>query len=137
MYFSDRRPFPSAAPVRSAVPILAFVLGIVGLTQLAPVWGPVHSLEPAFGSVALAAAGVPGRIPIGYVGIGIVRLYLTALPLALLASGAVAAATKSRIGVAVGTLLGLGAAGTLTGLSGCRCGVGSSAFLVEWALVAA
>lgn len=133
MHLLDRRPsLPSAVPIGLVVPVLAFLFGTIGLVHLAPVRGPVHSLEPAFGSLALTVAGAPERIPIGYVGVGIARLYVTALPLALLAGGAVAAATESRTGTAVGALLGLGAAGTLTGLNGCHCGVGSSAFLVEW-----
>lgn len=138
MHLLDRRPaLPSVGRARLVLPVLAFLLAAAALIQLGPVRGPLHSFEPALGSVALAVAGAPNRVPIGYVGVGIARLYLTALPLALLAGGVVAAATESAVGTVVGVLLGLAAAGTLTGLNGCHCGSGSSAFLVEWAVAAA
>jgi hypothetical protein len=111
----------------------------VGLGALASgvpfVWlatyGPVHSVEPAFGSVALRVAGADRLFVIAYIGVGLTRLYLTAIPLLLVLAGIVTALTGRRWSAPVAVLLGVAAAGTLTVLTGCNCGSGSTKFLAE------
>jgi hypothetical protein len=104
---------------------------------LVPFRGPVHSVESALGSVALRTAGANRLVVIAYVGIGLVRLYLTGLPVVLFLMGIVAALTGRWWSMPAAVLFGAAAASTVTVLTGCSCGSGSAAFLAQraaWAL---
>ena len=123
---------PSGTTVGLAV--LAVVVGAIAAGGLF-VWlgtsGPVLSPEPAVGSVALAVAGA-ARLPVvGYLGVGIERLYLTLGPLAIAFAGIAVGLLDRRWSVPVAVLFGAVAAGTTTVLGGCTCGTGSTAFLAE------
>lgn len=121
------------ARVGKAIAVTLFGTLITGtlLVSVANFGGPVHSVESAVGSLALEVAGVDRFIVVGYVGIGIVRLYLTALPLALFVLGACVAVTGHRLGYLGAVLISGAAAGTVTVLSGCQCGSGSAGFLIQ------
>lgn len=93
--------------------------------------GPILSIEPAFGSIALQTAGANRVVVIAYVGIGLERLYVTGIPVGLFFIGVGVQFLDSRWTVPVTFLLGVAAASTLTVLSGCACGSGSTMFLAE------
>lgn len=96
--------------------------------------GPILSMEPAVGSIALAAAGANRLLVLGYATVGIERLYLTALPVALAVTGVAVGSVGRRWSLPLAVLLGMAAVGTLTVLGGCPCGSGSTAFLAERAV---
>lgn len=110
----------------------ALVAGAL-LVWLAPFRGPVHSVQPAIGSVALRTAGADRPFVIAYLGIGFVRLYLTGISLVPLLAGIAAGLTGRWWGVPAAVLLGMATAGTVTVLGGCNCGSGSTAFLAQQA----
>ncbi|EMA38606.1 hypothetical protein [Halococcus hamelinensis] len=107
--------------------------GAVGAGALL-VWlgthGPLLSVSPAVGSVALQTAGANRLVVIAYLGVGIERLYLTGLPLLLLCVGAALPVLRGWWRVPASILLGAAAASTVTVLSGCACASGSATFLV-------
>lgn len=94
--------------------------------------GPIGSVEPAVGSIALEVAGADRLAVVGYLGIGLTRVYVTLLPLALFLAGVGVALIDRRWSTPAAVLLGVASAGTLTVLSGCSCASGSVGFLAEW-----
>lgn len=93
--------------------------------------GPILSVESALGSIALRVAGADRLVVLGYLGVGFERIYLTGVPLLSFVAGIAVSLTDRRWSTPVAVLLGVAAAGTLTVLSGCSCGSGSTALLAE------
>lgn len=117
--------------------VLAVIVGALAAGGLF-VWlgtrGPVLSLEPAVGSVALEVAGA-NRLPVvGYLGVGIERLYLTLGSLLVALVGVTVGLIDRWWSVPAAVLVGAAAAGTTTVLSGCACGNGSTMLLAERAI---
>lgn len=107
--------------------------GLFGVGALL-VWlgtrGPLLSVSPAVGSVALRMAGADRLVVLAYLGVGIERLYLTGLPLLLFCVGVVLPILRGWWRVPASMLFGAAAASTVTVLSGCACASGSATFLV-------
>lgn len=117
--------------------VLAVIVGALAAGGLF-VWlgtrGPVLSPEPAVGSVALEVAGA-NRLPVvGYFGVGIERLYLTLGSLLVALVGVTVGLIDRWWSVPAAVLVGAAAAGTVTVLSGCACGNGSTMLLAERAI---
>jgi hypothetical protein len=108
----------------------------VALAWLAGLRGSVGSIEPASSTIALQAGGADPLVAIAYVGVGLVRLYLTALPLAFLLLGLATAPIDRAWASPAALLFGVASAATLTVLTGCHCGDGASAFLLQRAVEA-
>jgi hypothetical protein len=96
--------------------------------------GPVVSADPALGSIALAVAGADRLFVVGYLGVGMERLYLTAGTILVGLAGVGVGLTGRWWGVSAAVAFGVAAAGTVTVLSGCTCGSGSTVFLAERAI---
>lgn len=118
------------------VPLISFVLSATILVILSPFQGPLHSPEAMPGSLPLTITGATPIIVAASIGMGMFRLYFTAVPLALLLVSALGGLIGGQRLLAVSVLCGVLAAGTLTVLSGCSCGTGSTTSLwhsVAWA----
>lgn len=133
MSYARDRSIP-ALPTRAfapLAPIAGFLVGVALLLWATPVGGP--TFEPALlpSRIPLEVAGADPLVAVASVGIGQSRLYVTGISALLLLSGALAALVGSRGGALLGAGLGGGAAGTLVQVSGCHCGAGSTAYLLE------
>ena len=119
------------------VAVLAVTAGALAAGGLF-VWlgthGPVVSLEPALGSIALAVAGANRLFVLGYLGVGMERLYLTVGSVVLGLAGVAVGLTGRWWSLPVAVAFGAAAAGTVTLLSGCTCGSGSTTLLAERAV---
>jgi hypothetical protein len=125
--FNDR--FDRVGLVRAVwVPFVAALITAGVLGWLAPLRGSLHSVSLLPGPLALQTAGFDPVFVVATMGIGLTGLYLTAMPTALLAVGGLCCLLGGgRLWtVAVGLLCGVLAAATLTTLSGCHCGAGST-----------
>lgn len=109
-------------------PVGGFVFGAIALSYLAPIPGAVQSVVIAPEMIPLRTAGATPVVAIAYVGIELVRIYLTGFPVLIVGVGSVIAVTQRR-GVVFGIFFGILAAGMLTLLSGCHCGTGSTIYL--------
>jgi O-antigen ligase len=96
--------------------------------------GPVLSVESALGSIALEVAGANRLFVLSYLGVGMERLYLTAGTVLVGLAGVAIGLTGRWWSVPVAVLCGVAAAGTVTVLSGCTCGSGSTTLLAERAI---
>jgi O-antigen ligase len=117
--------------------VLAVAVGALAAGGLF-VWlgtrGPVVSIESAVGSIALEVAGANRLFAVGYFGVGMERLYLTAGTVLAGLAGVAVGLTGRWWSVPVAVLCGVAAAGTVTVLSGCTCGSGSTTLLAERAI---
>jgi hypothetical protein len=103
---------------------------------LAGLRGSVGSVELAASSIALQAGGADPLVAIAYVGVGLVRLYLTAIPLVFFLAGLAMAPIDRGWSALAAVLCGAASAATLTVLTGCHCGDGATAFLLQRAVEA-
>jgi hypothetical protein len=119
------------------VAVLSVAVGALAAGGLL-VWlgtrGPMVSVESAVGSIALEVAGANRLLALGYVGVGMERLYLTAGTVVVGLVGVAAGLAGRWWSVPVAVLCGVAAAGTVTVLSGCSCGSGSTTLLAERAI---
>ena len=135
------RSAPGSSPVSGLGRALLFTLaGLlaagVGLAWLAGLRGSVGSIELASSEIALQAGGADPLVAIAYVGVGLVRLYLTATPLAFLLLGLATAPIDRAWATPAALLFGVASAATMTVLTGCHCGDGATAFLLQRAVEA-
>jgi hypothetical protein len=115
----------------TAVPGVVFVIGVVAFAALAPIQGGFHEIVLLPGSVPLRMAGAVMPVAFAYVSVGLVHLYVTPIPTLLLGVGTGIAFRRSDwLGVAVGSLVGVLGAGTVTFLWGCHCGSGGATPIV-------
>ncbi|MFT4889247.1 MAG: hypothetical protein ACI9YT_000156 [Halobacteriales archaeon] len=119
------------------VPGGVFVATAAVLTAVAPVNGTIHQVTVMPGSLPLRVADTLVPVAVASVSLRHVRLYLTAFPALLLGSALGVAFVRPRVRtIALTGLLALGAGATVTVLTGCHCGSGSTARL-GWAALAA
>ncbi|WP_435077763.1 hypothetical protein [Halococcus sp. AFM35] len=119
------------------VAVLAVAVGALaagGLFVRLGTRGPVVSVESAVGSIALAVAGANRLFVLGYLGVGMERLYLTAGTVLVGLVGVAVGLTGRWWSLPAAVLVGVAAAGTVTVLSGCTCGSGSTTLLAERAI---
>jgi hypothetical protein len=110
---------------------LVFVVAVVAFAALAPIQGGFHEIVLLPGSLPLRMAGSVMPFAFAYVSVGLVHLYVTPIPAVLLGIGTGIAFRRSGwLGVAVGSLVGALAAGTVTFLWGCHCGSGGATPIV-------
>ena len=137
----SRRSAPGSSPIsdlgRALLLTLAglFAAGM-GLAWLAGLRGSVGSIELATSEIALQAGGADPLVAIAYVGVGLVRLYLTTVPLAFLLLGLATAPIDRGWATPAALVFGVASAATLTVLTGCHCGDGATAFLLRRAVEA-
>lgn len=121
------------------VPLIAFLVSAVVLIWLSPLRGLIHSVELLPGAISLRTAGADPAAVFAAIGMNLVRLYLTAIPAALLVGGGLCGLLgRGRAWtLGIGAICGVLAAGTLTTLTGCHCGGGSTTPLwrsAAWAI---
>ncbi|PSQ23465.1 hypothetical protein BRD01_06485 [Halobacteriales archaeon QS_8_65_32] len=110
---------------------VAFLASAVVLLWLSPVRATVGSVRLLPDAIPLSTAGVDPAAVLVAVDTGLARIYVTGVPAVLLLAGAL----FSLLGggrtwtLGVGTACGVLAAGTLTVLTGCHCGPGSTTML--------
>lgn len=110
---------------------VAFLASAAVLLWLSPVRTTVGSVRLLPGAIPLSTAGVDPTAVLAAVDTGLARIYVTGVPAALLLVGAL----SSLLGrgrtwtLGVGAACGVLAAGTLTVLTGCHCGPGSTTML--------
>ncbi|WP_226021881.1 hypothetical protein [Halomicrobium salinisoli] len=92
---------------------------------LSTVSGSVHSAAVTTDSAPLAAAGGPAPAVVGYVGVGLVRVYVPWTVVPTIALGELVALSNTRRRTAVALALGVTGAGQLLVVSGCGCGGGA------------
>lgn len=123
--------------MRLGVAVLAVAVGALaagGLFVRLGTRGPVVTVESAVGSIALAVAGANRLFVLGYLGVGMERLYLTAGTVLVGLVGVAVGLTGRWWSLPAAVLVGVAAAGTVTVLSGCTCGSGSTTLLAERAI---
>ncbi len=123
--------------IRFGMAVLAVAVGALvagGLFVRFGTRGPMVSTEPAVGSIALAVAGANRLFVLGYLGVGMERLYLTAGTVLVGLVGVAVGLTGRWWSLPAAVLVGAAAAGTVTVLSGCTCGSGSTTLLAERAI---
>lgn len=114
--------------------VVAFGAAAAAFVAISPLGGSVHTVEVASGTTSLRVAGALVPVSLGYVGMGMARLYLTALPALLLLAGSLGGVASPRGGSAFAAACGVAAAATVTVVLGCPCGTGSATPLVLKAL---
>lgn len=110
--------------VQIAFPLAAFLLATAGLLSTVP-GGTLRGFTFTTDTVPLEVAGRSTLAVIGYVDLGQQHLYVTAETLLLVV---VASALAKRGGFATlaGVVLGVGAVGGLSVVTGCPCGSGAA-----------
>lgn len=120
----------------TAAPGSVFVVAVVAFAALAPIQGGFHGIVLLPGSLPLRTAGAVMPVAFGYVSVGLVHLYVTPIPTVLLGVGTgIAFRRPDWLGVAIGSLVGVLGAGTVTFLWGCHCGAGGATPIVMKVLV--
>lgn len=110
--------------------LVAFAGAAAAFVALSPLGGSVHTVALAPGTASLRVAGALVPVSLGYLGMGMTRLYLTALPALLLVAGPLGGIAAGRGGSAFAVASGVAAAATVTVVTGCPCGSGSATPLV-------
>lgn len=77
--FFDRSTSASLGVAVLLVSFSAVVAGVL-FVWLAPFRGPIHSVELARDSIPLRATGANPLFTVAFIGVGVVRLYLTPIP---------------------------------------------------------
>lgn len=113
---------------------VAFGVTALVLVSLSPLEGSIHTVRVAPSATPLQTAGAVVPVPLAYVGLGMTRVYLTALPAVFLVAGPIGGTLSNRGGNVVATGAGIAAAATLTVVTGCPCGSGAATPLVLKAL---
>lgn len=110
--------------------IVAFGVATLTLVSVSPLGGSIHTVRAVPSPIPLQTARALVPVPLAYVGLGMTRVYLTALPALFLIAGPIGATLSDRGGNVVATGAGIAAALTLTVVTGCPCGSGTATPLV-------
>jgi len=116
------------------VTFLAWLVGVIGLLSLSTITGGLHDVVVTFDRTPLVFAGGPSPDVVGYLGVGIVDVYVPWTVLPTLALGELAIVSGVRGRYLVSAALGVVGAGQLLVLSGCACGGSNVAPLLTAAL---